>query len=582
MSPFRRRMDMNDRYFAMRAHFLEREVNGECFFKLKELEEQWFCSLKNVKRILHQFQESGRLTYLPGAGRGNPSKLTFRHPFQQEVEDFMKDCMENGKLDQAAQLLRLPIPKSWIAKVSSDIRDMFGFKQGTESKDVLHAFISRDFTTLDPLKVSISFESHLIEYLGDTLVKYDAGNDRILPHIAHHFESVDERKWTFHLRKGVYFHHQETLTSKDVAYTVERIKNSDESSHQWLAEDIETVECPGPYKVVITLKKENPFFLRYIASPNFCILPSSQPFNEEEWIGTGPFLLKDRSENKVVLEAFDRYFLERPLLDELHFYKVSQDAATIVDFTVQNPPTEEVLSKHEIETGFRFLMCNMRRRTVIQHPSIRKALYHLMDITRMADDLGWEHWVEASSFVNTRSSPQARDPEAILPLLKEAGYNGEPITLYHMYYQKAFEVADWYKRQGEEYGINFVLYPFSFPDFYLRDMDQKADLIFMGEVSSLDPHLSFLAAFYNDTLLFRRMFPLESLEWIDGKLETFKQEEAENRERIMTEIEAHIRENNLLLFQHHPIKTRTFHPMIKDVKFHSFGHFDFSKLWIPR
>ncbi|MEI5907444.1 ABC transporter substrate-binding protein [Bacillus spongiae] len=573
---------MNDRYFTMRAHFLEREANGRCFFKLRELEQLWFCSLKNVKRILRQFEELDKITYLPGAGRGNPSEMIFSHPLQIEVEEFMKDCIENGKLDQVAQLLRLPIPKSWLLKVSSDIREMFGYQQGTESKDVLHSFISRDFTTLDPLKVSISFESHLIEYLGDTLVKYDRKKDRILPHLAHHFESEeDDRKWTFHLRKGVFFHHQKPLTSNDVAYTIERIINSDESSHQWLTGDIEKVDCPHPYKVIITLNKKNPFFLRYIASPHFCILPSNQPFNEEEWIGTGPFSLKERTENKMVLEAFDHYFLERPLLDELHFYKVSHDAATIVDFTVQNSPSDEVRSKHEIETGFRFLMFNLRKQTVVQHPSVRKALYHLMDIEQLATDLNWDQWVEASSFVNSRSSPQKKDPTAIPALLAEAGYNGEPLSLYHMNYQKASDLANWFKEQGEKYGITFVLQSYTFHDFYCRDIDQKADLIFMGEVSSLDPHLSFLGAFYNDTLLFRRMFPLDSLQWINRKLETFKQVDSENREVIMSEIEAHIRENDLLIFQHHPIKTRTFHPLIKDVKIHSFGHFDFSKLWIP-
>ncbi|RDI47985.1 ABC transporter substrate-binding protein [Falsibacillus pallidus] len=573
---------MQDRYFAMRAHFLEREFNGECAFKLKELEELWFCSLKNVKRILQQFEETGKISYIPGAGRGNPSRIRFSETFQKEVEAFMKDCMENGKLDQAALLLRLPIPKSWIAKVSSDIREMFGYQQGTEAKDVLHAFISRDFTTLDPLKASISFESHLIEYLGDTLVKYDARNDRILPHIAHHFESdASGTKWTFYLRKGIVFHHQEPLMSKDVAYTIERIRNSVDPSYQWLVKDIETVECDGPFKITILLKKQNPFFLRYMASPNLCILPSGIPFNEWEWIGTGPFCLKERSENKLVFEAFDRYFLERPLLDELHFYKVSQDAASIVDFTVQNPPAEEALSKHEIETGFRFLMCNLRKETIVQHPSFRKALFHLMDMPAMAKDLEWEQWVEASSFINRRSFPMKKDSAVIPLLLSEAGYRGETVHLYHMDYQSAFQVADWYRLQGEKHGIQFVLHPFTFHDFYGREIDRNADLIFMGEVFSLDHHLSFLGAFYNDTLFFRRLFPLDSLEWIDAKLELFKQGDSAARETIMYEIEGHIREHNLLIFQHHPIKTRTFHPMIKDVKFHSFGHFDFSKLWIP-
>ncbi|APH05838.1 ABC transporter substrate-binding protein [Bacillus weihaiensis] len=573
---------MNNRYLTMRAHFLEREAKGECFFKLKELEQLWFCSLKNVKRILQQFEEAGKISYTPGAGRGNPSKITFAQPFQKEVEEAMKRWVENGNLDQAAQLLRLPIPKSWIAKVSSEIQEMFGYQQGTESKDVLHAFISRDITTLDPLKVSISFEAHLIEYLGDTLLKYDNKKDQILPHLAHHFESdSSKRHWTFYLRKGIVFHHQAPLTSKDVAYTIERIKNSAHSSYQWLADDVESVECAGPYKITITLKKKNPFFLRYIASPNFCIICSTLPFDEQEWIGTGPFFLKERTKNKLVLAAFDRYFLERPLLDEIHFYKVSHDAASIVNFTIENSPSNEVQKKLGIETGFRFLMCNLRRQTIIQNVSIRKAIYHLMDMNKLANELQWGQWIEASSFINSRSLPQKKDPKVILPLLKEAGYNGEPITLYHMNYPDAIKVANWYKEQGEKYGIHFVLYPFTLQDFYCQDIDQKADLIFMGEVSSLDPHLSFLGAFYNNTLLFRRMFPLSSLAWIDDMLELFKQGDLRKREAIMEKIEEHIRENNLLIFLHHPIKIRSFHPMIKDVKFHSFGHFDFSRIWIP-
>ena len=572
---------MHDRYFVMRAHFHEREQNNECMFKLKELENLWFCSLKNVKRILHHFQETGKIVYLPGEGRGNPSRLQFTQPFQSEVEMFMKYCMEHGRLDQAAQLLRLPIPKSWIAKVSTDIREMFGYQKDTEAKDVLHAFISRDFTTLDPLEVSISFESHLIEHLGDTLVKYDAKKDRILPHIAHHYEvDASGTTWTFFLRKGVFFHHHEPLTSRDVAYTIERVKQGP-AAYSWLVEDIERSECHGPFKIIIELTKPNPFFLRYVASPNFCILPCNVSFNEFEWIGTGPFSVKERTNHKLVLEAFDRYFMERPLLDELHFYKVSPDAASLMDFTVENGTAEKPASKHEIETGFRFLMCNFRKESIVKHHSFRKALFHLMDMNQMAEDLSWNQWIEASSFTNHRSSPQVKDPDAILPLLKEADYQGEAIHLYHMDYEKALEVAQWFKKQADSYGIHFVLHPYSFIDFYQREIDEKADLIFMGEVSSLDSQLSFLGAFYNDTLLFRRMFPHEALEWIDGKLEIFKESPANERESIMSEIESYIRRNDLLIFQHHPVKTRTFHPMIKDVKFHSFGHFDFTKLWIP-
>jgi MarR-like DNA-binding transcriptional regulator SgrR of sgrS sRNA len=572
---------MNDRYFAMRAHFYEREEHNECHFKLKELETLWFCSLKNVKRILHLYETEGKLTYTPGKGRGNASTLLFSESFHAEVEQFIKNCLENDRLDQAAQLLRLPIPKTWIAKISTDIREMFGFHRNTETKDILHAFISRDITTLDPLKVSISFESHLIEQLGDTLVKYDAKEDQISPHIAHHYE-VDETKmvWTFYLRKGILFHHQESLTSRDVAATINRIQHGP-VSYAWLASDIAYVECIGTYNVKIHMRRPNPFFLRYLASPNFSILPAGIPFSEEEWIGSGPFQLKEKNENKLVLEAFDGYFKERPLLDEIHFYKVSQEAADLVNFTVEYEESVEPLSKYEIETGFRFLMFNFQQNSLVQHSSFRKAIFHLLDMNKMAEDLGWEQWYEASSFSKQRSIKLSKDATIISQLLKEAGYIGEELNLFHLDFQRAYEEAKWFQVEAKKFGIQFVLHSFNFIDFYKREIDEQIDLIFMGEVLSLDPHLSFLGAFYNETLLFSRMLPQNDLQWIYDKLEIFKQVNADKREKVLEDIEEYIRENNLLIFQHHPVKTRTFHPMIQDVEFHSFGHFDFKKLWIP-
>ncbi|WP_158598238.1 ABC transporter substrate-binding protein [Falsibacillus albus] len=572
---------MDERYFSMRATFFEREQDQECYFKLKELEALWFCSAKNVKRILHHFEESGKVTYIPGKGRGNPSKLVFLSPFQQEVEHFIKESVENDRLDQAAQLLRLPIPKSWIAKASSEIREMFGFQQGMAAKDILHSFISREITTLDPTYTSVTFESHLVEQLGDTLVKYDPKEDKIIPHIAHHYE-VDEAglKWIFYLRKGVLFHHQETLTSRDVETTIERLKQGP-SAYTWLVKEIIKVECAGDYEVHLHLSKPNPFLLRYLSCANFCVLPASTPFNENEWIGSGPFSMKERSRNKLVLEAFDGYFKERPLLDEIHFYKVSQDAAEVVNYTVDNGESVEPSSTYEIETGFRFLAFNFHRQSTVKNASFRKAIYHLLDMKKMARDLQWPDLIEASSFTKERSFHQKKDPSEIPNLLKASGYAGEELHLYHLNYANSIASSRWFDAEAKKYGINLTMHPFSIEDFYKREIDQHSDMIFMGEVSTLDTHLSFLGAFYNETLLFRRLFPAENLRWIDEKLEQFKQTPTnEKREGIMKEIEAHIRAHNLLIFQHHPIKTRTFHPMIKDVEFQSYSQLDFKKLWI--
>ncbi|KGP73792.1 ABC transporter substrate-binding protein [Pontibacillus yanchengensis] len=573
---------LDQRYFTMRAHLYEREHNQICTFKLQELEDIWYCSTKNVKRILHELEAQERLVYQPGRGRGNPSTLQFLSPFQSEVDHYVKNCLHYDQLDKAAQLLRLPIPKSWIAKSSSDIRKMFGYQSDTASKDILHAFITRDVMTLDPLRVAISFEAHLLEQLGDALLTYDAQHDVIRPHIAHRYE-VDEtyQVWTFHLRKSVQFHHREELTSRDVEATLIRVQQGPIST-SWMTQEIVNIECQGPYKIVITLSKPNPFFARYMASSNLCILPADTPFDEYEWIGTGPFFMKERTEHKLVLEAFDSYFKERPLLDEVHFYKVSPEVADVVNFTIDSPDLSEPQSKHEIETGFRFLTFNFQQDNIVQQPDFREAIFHLLDMNKMAKALQWENWVEASSFMAHRSEHLPKDSQRIPHLLKKAGYKGETLRLYHLNFERAKREVDWFADEARKYGISFELHPFTFKDFYEKNMDPMIDLIFMGEVSSLDPHLSFLGAFYNDTLLFRRMFPENALTWIDAELEELKKQmDASAREAIMARVEAYIRNHNLLIFQHHPVKTRTFHPLIQNVEFQSFGHFDLTKLWIP-
>ncbi|MBX0358387.1 ABC transporter substrate-binding protein [Halobacillus sp. Nhm2S1] len=586
---------LDERYFSLRAHLYEREEAQTIAFKLQELEAIWYCSQKNAKRILKELEANGKLTYIPGKGRGKRSTLLFPKPFQKEVEDFVTACVERDELDEAAHLLRLPIPKSWIAKASYDIRKMFSYREQSSPKDVLHAFIARSLTTLDPLEVSITFEAHMIEQLGDPLLKYDAEKDEVRPHIAHHVEVDDSsRTWTFHLRKGVRFHNDEELTSEDVQSTLWRAMNT-EASTSWLTEGIRSIDCPSRYKVIIHLDKPNPFFPRYMAASNLCILPSGIPFDEQEWIGTGPFYLKERTENKLVLAAFDGYFKERPLLDEVQFFKVSQEAASIINFTVADGDDVNPAQKHEIETGFRFLTFNFHKKNIVQDPYFREAVYHLLDIERVADSFGWRafgdapespsdhQYVEASSFVPKRSTHLEKKSAWIPELLKKSGYAGEPLKLFHLEFPSAVKEAEWLEERGAEYGIHFERHPFNFSNFYTEDMGRDVDLIFMGEVSSLDPHLSFLGAFYNKNLFFRRFFPEWGLQWIHDKLEDFKRQESyEGRERVMDEIETYIREQHLLIFQYHPVKVRTFHPMIQDVRFQSFGHFDFSKIWIPR
>ncbi|WP_261132160.1 ABC transporter substrate-binding protein [Bacillus sp. Marseille-Q3570] len=568
-------------YYQLRAFLYPREKERTAAFKLSELEKVWYCTQKNVKRKLKKFEADHLVVYEPGRGRGNPSKLKFPLPFQEEIETTVTNYVEEERMDDLIHLLQLPIPKSWITNISDKIQTLFGVQSKSPTKDVLRSIFRNELTSLDPAQVSITFESYLVQQLGDSLVTYDSKNDTIKPHLAHHWRVDEEhRTWNFYLRKGVRFHHQRILTSEDVLHTFKRIKRG--SPYYWMTEEIEQIDCPSPFIVTFHLKKGNPFFARYLSTHNLSILPADVSFDDSEWIGTGPFKLKVKSEKKLVLEAFDHYFLERPLLDEIEFWKVPQPTTGQVSFQIEGAKDSEgFLEKEEIEVGFRFFAFNFNRQSAIHDPSFREAIYHLFDVKKMYRDLGREEPIEASSYFHWKSEAQHRDLTRVEQLLRKSGYKGETLSLFSLDYARAIEEAEWLINEAGRYGVHFHHVPFRIDDFYSSELQEKADVLFMGEVASHDHHLSFLGAFKNDALLFRRLFGKDHLEKIDGWLDKFKREAtADGREKWMEEIENYINANRLFLYMNHPVKRRSYHPMIQDVQFASFGNIDLGKLWI--
>lgn len=131
------------------------------------------------------------------------------------------------------------------------------------------------------------------------------------PHIAHTWElSEDGLTWTFYLRKDIYFHNETILTSKDVQFSFERLKQV-QSPFEWLTEEIIQIETPSPLQIRFHLAKPNLFFLHYVSSMQLAILPRDTSIQNHHYIGTGPFKLAHYSEDNIVLEAFTHYFKER-------------------------------------------------------------------------------------------------------------------------------------------------------------------------------------------------------------------------------------------------------------------------------
>ncbi|MFW5434137.1 ABC transporter substrate-binding protein [Paenibacillus apiarius] len=570
-------------YLEFRAYLYEREQEERtASFRLHELEIIWRCSVKNAKRKLKKLTEQRYCSYIPGRGRGNRSKVQFFTDFREDLHTVIQKYLKNRDLERLMHVLQLPFPQQWIDDLRKPIQEQLGLQASNPATDVLHAIITQPVTTIDPARSSITFDQMLVSMIGDTLLQYDADKDELLPHLAIAWEA-DERCeiWTIYLRKRVLFHHHRTLRSDDVKYSLERLQEAS-CANRWLAEDIASIDCLSPLMVRINLRQSNPLFGRYLASAPMTIVPADAPIQDKHFIGTGAYKLTECTDNKAVLEAFDDYFQERPYIDAVQFWRVPPEKAHLIAYRINKDDEQPELAIQEdlIENGFRFVMFNTKQVPLMRDKKLRLAINDLFAMDEMWQDLNRTGLVHASHFFPWKSKPIKRSLAMAKQWLENSSYSGEMLHVYTLDLPEGREEADWLQRRAAQIGLNMMLHPYSFAELYDRSKDEDIHMIFSGEVSTLDPHLSFLGAFYNDALAFRRFIADNHMTIINNNLKRLKHAPFTGRERLIDEAVQYMRKEMLIVFMHHPLQQRMFDPMLEHIQYDSFTFIDLKKLWV--
>jgi peptide/nickel transport system substrate-binding protein len=196
------------------------------------------------------------------------------------------------------------------------------------------AFDIADFATFDAHFATSTSNYPVVDMVFDALVRWTPGNQiSIEPEIAESWEvSEDGRVWTFHLRRGVFFHpfpgypDGYELTSEDVVYSFNKAADKKRSAFATLYEGM-SFEAVDPYTVKITLEKpvSSTLFLAKVADNLGGYIMSKRALEQlgDEWakthpVGTGPFIFESLTPmNKVVLRRNDRYFRGAPILERV-------------------------------------------------------------------------------------------------------------------------------------------------------------------------------------------------------------------------------------------------------------------------
>ncbi len=174
----------------------------------------------------------------------------------------------------------------------------------------------------------------------EPLLTHDRKDFSIIGNLAEKYEvSADGKKITLHIRKGVKWQNVPPVngrefTSADVKWNLERIKATPTAGQARNLANLDTVETPDAYTVILNMKTPFAPMIYYLADPNMMMYPKElqETYGDKQAkvaIGTGPFLF-DAYEPKVSLSFKrnpDYWQKDLPRLDTLKIVFIADAAA---------------------------------------------------------------------------------------------------------------------------------------------------------------------------------------------------------------------------------------------------------------
>jgi len=149
--------------------------------------------------------------------------------------------------------------------------------------------------------------------------------------------SADGLTWTFTLRKGVMFHNGEEMTSEDVKFTFDRLRDPDVgAATASLYSNIADVEATDTYTVVFTLNQQNPDFLYQLGEYQSIVCWSGTEDFDTEHIFTGKFMYESYlPEDRITFKRNPDYWRrdaegnQLPYLDGIEYLFLAEPSAQV-------------------------------------------------------------------------------------------------------------------------------------------------------------------------------------------------------------------------------------------------------------
>ncbi len=329
------------------------------------------------------------------------------------------------------------------------------------------------------------------------------------PELAESVEiSDDGSEYTFTLRKGVKFHNGKEMTADDVVASMNRWLNVSSRAKTLLTDA--SFEKIDDYTVKLTVAKATSDVMIILATRTLfpAIMPkeiveAAPPEGVNEYVGTGPYKLQEWKQDQYIhLVKYDDYspvglepsgFSGRKdaATQNIYYYFVSDHATRIAGIktgeydVAESVPLEnyeELLKEDDVilfskPSGSLNAFFNTTE-GLLSDIRYRQAILAALDADEimLASYASPEHYTLDPDFMNINQPQWAvksgaeyynqANPEKAKQLLKEAGYNGETVTLLTTKdYQEMYAATIVMQEQLRQIGINAEVSSFDFPTF---------------------------------------------------------------------------------------------------------------------
>ena len=324
---------------------------------------------------------------------------------------------------------------------------------------------AKEVTSPHPYTTTSSVDGHTKESTWLEPLLQLGGDGSLHPVLATSWVPNDDLSvWTFHLREGVLFHNGGEMTSADVVWSVNYIRDANNAArgHGDIAPLVRSVEAVDKYTVRFNMIGSQPSFPVIISDISvLSIIPagSLEPGEIQVRVGppgTGPFKFDEWvPASKTVVTRFDDYWGGKPYLEKIVFQliasatgrgnalrtreiQLTERLTPIFAGRVESGEIGAIEVSPATLSGYRRVEFNVES-PIFQDRDLRLAAIYAMDMRKLLDEAFFglgvlidapvppgSVWDEALKECCPR---RAGDPDKAKALLAASSYGGERVRL---------------------------------------------------------------------------------------------------------------------------------------------------------